>query len=125
MTDASEASALVGAIRAGAVATVQKLLDEKPGLASSSLGGKAGSRTPLHIVTDWPGFFPNGPLVVRVLIAAGADPNARAPDTRSQTPLHWAASSDDVEVASALIEGGADIEAADGSIGTPLDNAIG
>jgi len=52
MTDASEASALVAAIRAGDVAAVQKLLDEKPGLASSSLGGKAGSRTPLHIVTD-------------------------------------------------------------------------
>src|SRR5437667_9844079 len=55
MNDESEASALVGAIRAGDVAAVQKLLDEKPGLASSSLGGKAGSRTPLHIVTDWPG----------------------------------------------------------------------
>ena len=40
-------------------------------------------------------------------------------------PLHWAASSDDVDVARALIDGGADLEAADGSIGTPLDNAIG
>src|SRR5258708_29097168 len=125
MTDESEASALVAAIRAGDAAAVQKLLDEKAGLASSSVGGKAGSRTPLHIVTDWPGFFPNRPLVVRILIAAGADPNARDPGKGSETPLHWAASSDDVEVASALIEGGADIEAADGSIGTPLDNAVG
>ena len=118
MTDDSEASALVAATRAGDVAAVQKLANETPGLASSSLGGKAGSRTPLHIVTDWPGFFPNGPLVVRVLIAAGADPNARDPGKGSETPLHWAASNDDVQVASALIEGGADIEAADGSIGT-------
>src|SRR5258708_15438061 len=125
MTDESEASALVAAIRAGDAAAVQKLLDEKGGLASSSVGGKAGSRTPLQIVTDWPGFCPNGPLVVRMLIAAGADPNARDPGKGSETPLHWAASSDDVEVASALIEGGADIEAADGSIGTPLDNAVG
>jgi ankyrin repeat protein len=125
MNDQSAASALVAAIRAGDVAAVQKLVDEKAGLASSSLGGKAGSRTPLHIVTDWPGFFPNGPLVVRMLIAAGADPNARGPGKGSETPLHWAASSDDVEVASALIDGGADIEAADGSIGTPLDNAVG
>jgi ankyrin repeat protein len=39
--------------------------------------------------------------------------------------LHYAASSDDVDVAEALIDGGADIEAPDGSIGTPLDNAIG
>src|SRR4030088_3515503 len=116
MNDESEASALVGAIRAGDVAAVQKLLDEKPGLASSSLGGKAGSRTQFHIVTDWPGFVPNGPLVVRMLIAAGADPNARDPGKRSETLLHLAASSDDIEVASALIEGGADIETPDGSI---------
>jgi len=58
--------------------------------------------------------------VVRLLIAAGADPNVRpAPD--DEAPLHWAASSDDADVAEALIDGGADLEAPDGSIGTPLD----
>ena len=36
------------------------------------------------------------------------------------TPLHCAASSDDVDVAEALIEGGADIEVPHGSIGAPL-----
>jgi ankyrin repeat protein len=39
--------------------------------------------------------------------------------------LHYAASSDDVDVAEALVEGGADLETPDGSIGTPLDNAVG
>jgi ankyrin repeat protein len=41
--------------------------------------------------------------------------------------LHWAASSDDVDVAAALIDGGADIEVLGGSIagGTPMDNAVG
>jgi ankyrin repeat protein len=39
--------------------------------------------------------------------------------------LHYAASSDDVDVAEALIEGEADLETPHGSIGTPLDNAIG
>jgi len=41
--------------------------------------------------------------------------------------LHWAASSDDVEVAAALIDGGSDIEVLGGSIagGTPLDSAVG
>jgi uncharacterized protein len=39
--------------------------------------------------------------------------------------LHYAASSDDVDVAEALIDGGADVEAPGGSIGTPLDNAVG
>jgi ankyrin repeat protein len=63
---------------------------------------------------------------VQILIGAGADPNARNPGKQfAETPLHWAASSDDVDVAAALIDGGADVEAPDGSIGTPLDNAIG
>jgi uncharacterized protein len=126
MNEHGAASALITAIRTGDVATVQQLLDENPGLASSRLGGNAGNRTPLHVVTDWPGFFPNGPVVVRILIAAGADPNARNPGKRfAETPLHWAASSDDVEVATALIDGGADLEAPEGSIGTPLGNAVG
>jgi uncharacterized protein len=121
-----QASALVGAIRTGDVAVLQKLLDENPGLASSRLGGNQGNRTPLHVATDWPGFFPKGPVVVRMLIAAGADPNARNPGKRfAETPLHWAASSDDVEVATALIDAGADVEAPDGSIGTPLGNSVG
>jgi ankyrin repeat protein len=126
MTAHREASALVTAIRTGDVAAVQKLLVENPGLASSRLGGNEGNRTALHVVTDWPGYFPNGPLIVRMLIEAGADPNARNPGkSHAETPLHWAASSDDVDVASALIDGGADLEAPDGSIGTPLGNAMG
>jgi ankyrin repeat protein len=64
------------------------------------------------MAADWPGFFPRGPEVVAVLIAAGADPSAPVEGSwHAETPLHWAASSDDVEVARALIDGGADIEA--------------
>jgi ankyrin repeat protein len=86
----------------------------------------------LHLVTDWPGYFPNGPQIVQLLIDAGAGPNAlttsRGSETAGpgdETPLHYAASSDDADVAEALIDGGADIEVPGGSIGTPLDNAIG
>ena len=126
MTTDSETLDAIAVIRAGDVATLQRILADNPGLAASRLGGIAKGRTPLHVVADWPGYFPNGPKIVRILIEAGADPNARDPDQpTSETPLHWAASSDDVDVASALIDFGADVETPGGSIGTPLDNAIG
>jgi len=82
----------------------------------------------LHLAADWPGYFPRGPEIVGMLIAAGADPSAPIdPSSPSETPLHWAASSDDVEVAAALIDGRADIEAPGASIagGPPLDCAVG
>jgi uncharacterized protein len=126
MTTEIDSIETIVAIRGGDVAKLQRLLADNPGLAVSRLGGIAKGRTPLHVVADWPGYFPNGPQIVRILIGAGADPNARDPDQpSSETPLHWAASSDDVDVASALIDGGADVEVPNGSIGTPLDNAVG
>ena len=123
---------LRSAVRAGDVEAVQRLLRNDPALAAARLGSKdGGSATPLHLATDWPGYFPNGPEIVWLLIGAGADPNALTAGgggymgPGSETPLHNAASSDDVDVAEALIDGGADIEVPDGSIGTPLDNAVG
>jgi|SRR5450756_124193 len=117
---------IVTAIRSGDVAAVRRLLGANPGLTATYItNAKGGGRTPLHVVTDWPGFFPNGPEIVRTLLEAGANPDPRGASGRDETPLHWAASSDDADVARALIDGGADIEAPDGSIGTPLDNAIG
>jgi uncharacterized protein len=117
------------AIRTGDLDTLERLLAVNPDLANVQIEGrKGGYRTPLHVVADWPGYFPNGPAVVRLLQANGADPNGGAEGFgRQETPLHWAASSDDVDVAEALIDGGADIEAPGGSIagGTPLDNAVG
>jgi uncharacterized protein len=119
---------LIQAIRTGDVDSLVTLLGENTGLSSARIQDPTGcSRTPLHVVTDWPGYFPNGPAVVRLLLDAGADPNAAfTGGTHSETPLHWAASSDDVDVAEALIDGGADVEAPGGSIDdTPLDNAVG
>src|SRR5438552_15513535 len=121
----SAADELVAAIHAGDVDWVERLVASDSGLAGSPLGGSHGTRTPLHVVTDWPGYWPDGPQIVRILLAAGGDPNARDPGKPSEAPLHWAASNDDVAVARALIDGGADINLPDGSIGTPLDNAIG
>jgi ankyrin repeat protein len=80
----------------------------------------------LHVVTDWPGHFPNGAAVVRVLVAAGADVNARFVGPHNETPLHWAASSDDVDVLDALLDAGADIEAPGAVIGggPPVADAV-
>ncbi|MER5910381.1 ankyrin repeat domain-containing protein [Streptomyces sp. NPDC001982] len=120
------------AVRAGDVEAIRRLLRADPALATARLVGRGGGTgTPLHLVTDWPGYFPNGPRIVRILTDAGADPNAlttsRGTETGpgSETPLHYAASSDDADVAEALIDAGADTEVPNGSIGTPLDNAIG
>jgi ankyrin repeat protein len=131
--DDQVAAALRSAVHAGDVEAVRRLLRQDPALPAARLGSKdSGTATPLHLVTDWPGYFPNGPQIVRLLIDAGADPNAlttsRGAETAGpgdETPLHYAASSDDADVAAALIDGGADIEKPDGSIGTPLDNAVG
>ncbi len=119
------AVALVAAIHSGDIEAVRRMVTDTPELARDPLGGRFKTRTALHVVADWPGYFPNGPGIVPVLIAAGADPNYRDPEPGSETPLHWTASSDDADVAAALIDGGADIEIPDGSIGTPLDNAVG
>ncbi|MBV8085659.1 MAG: ankyrin repeat domain-containing protein [Chloroflexi bacterium] len=119
---------LAAAVKTGDVATLQELLDGRPELANARLEGPRGrQRTPLQLVTDWPGYFPNGPEVARLLLARGGDPNdpGDAQGEWRETPLHWAASSDDVEVAEVLIDGGADVEAPQGSIGTPLANAVG
>src|SRR6201995_5332160 len=116
------AGAAVQAIRAGDHASLSVLLGEHPRLANEQIHG---SRTPLLVAADWPGYFPNGPATVRLLIAAGADPNIDTVGDRPETPLHWTASSDDADVAAALIDGGADLERPGGFIGTPLDNAVG
>jgi len=129
-TEERLAVAVVAAIHTGDVSRLEGLLAENPGLATARLGDDdpgGMSCTLLHIATDWPGHFPNGPATVAALVAAGADVNARFRGPHGETPLHWAASNDDVEVLGALIDAGADMEA-DGAViggGTPLADARG
>ena len=104
----------VEAIRSGDLQGLKNLLREVPGIAAVRPDGK---RTLLHIATDWPGHFPNGVATVVTLIEHGADVNARFIGSHQETPLHWAASCDDVAVLDALLDHGADIEARGGVIG--------
>lgn len=130
-TDDPVAVTVVQAIRTGDLGTLRRLLAADPALAIARIGVPDGtpdggvSRTLLHVVTDWPGHYPNGAATVAVLVAAGADVNARAVGVHAETPLHWAASSGDVEVLDMLLDLGADIEASGAVIGggTPLDDA--
>ncbi|WP_406101637.1 ankyrin repeat domain-containing protein [Streptomyces sp. NBC_01003] len=124
------AVAATAAIRRGEVRALRHLLAEHPGLASAAIAETArpncsGIRTLLHIATDWPGHFPNGAQVIAALVEAGADPDARFSGAHTETPLHWAASSDDVAAVDALVAAGADIEAPGAVIGngTPLADA--
>jgi uncharacterized protein len=117
---------LTSVIHGGDIDTLRRLLAERPELVSvRMIGRKGGWRTPLHVATDWPGYFPAAPASVALLLEAGADPNDDTGGDRPETPLHWAASTDDVDVAEVLIDGGANLGTPGGSIGTPLDNAIG
>ncbi|MEN3283342.1 MAG: uncharacterized protein V7607_4482 [Solirubrobacteraceae bacterium] len=120
---------LGSAIHGGDLDALRSLLAERPELASAHMIGRngleGGWRTPLHVATDWPGYFPAAPATVALLLEAGADPDDDTGGDRPETPLHWAASTDDVDVALVLMDGGAKLETPGGSIGTPLDNAIG
>jgi ankyrin repeat protein len=129
-TTAPVAVAVVAAIQNGDLAALRALLAEHPDLPTTRLGDDdpdGMSRSLLHVVADWPGHFPGGAATVATLVAAGADVNARFHGPHAETPLHWAASSDDVAVLDALLDAGADIEAP-GSVlggGPPLKNATG
>ena len=115
-------------IRSGDAAALEQLLREHHELAHARLGDpeRGQSRTLLHVVTDWPGKVPDAAAKIRVLVAAGADVDARFTGPHTETPLHWAASSDDLEALDALLDAGADIEAGGAVIGggTPMADAV-
>jgi ankyrin repeat protein len=117
------ATAAAQAIHSGDLKALRNLLKDNPGLVTARLGG---ARTLLHVVTDWPGNFPNSAATVALLIEHGADVNARMIGPHTETPLHWAASCDDVAALDALLDHGADIEAPGAVIGggTPLADAV-
>ena len=126
------ARSLTSAIQAGDLTVLRRLIADDPELARVRIVSPDGStRSLVHIATDWPGHFPNVVGTIAALAAAGADVNARtSPHPKDpncmETPLHWAASSNDVAAVDALLDAGADIEAT-GAVftgGAPLSDAV-
>jgi ankyrin repeat protein len=121
------AAAATAAIHDGRVADLGRLLSDHPWLATARIGDAAMSRTLLHVATDWPGHFPRVAATIAALVEHGADVDARFRGPHEETPLHWAASSDDVEALDALLDAGADIDAPGAVLGGggPIADARG
>ncbi len=107
--DVFEAAAL------GDVERLRELLQADPS-ASSALSADGFSA--LHLAA----FFA-GPAASGLLLAHGADPDARGRGWMTGTPLHSAASVDDVASARLLMDAGADPDARQSGGWTPLHSA--
>lgn len=122
------AKKLAAAIVKGEVDKVANLLAAEPALARATIG--KNPRSMLHYATDWPANRANVATSIRLLIAAGADPNVAMPPNASgevaETPLHWAASANDVDAVEALIDHGAHVDSLGGIFSgcTPYEEAI-
>ena len=107
--------------------------------APAGRGGANVGRTPVMVAINGgrgapfaagPGFTRLGPPpfreesnrepldAVKVLLAAGADPNVKTPD--DSTPLHMAVEAKQVAIIRELVAAGADLDAVDGENLTPL-----
>lgn len=117
---------LTGLVQTGDLDGLAAMLADHQSLARDRFGDDVMSRTALHIATDWPGQYPRVAKTIALLVAAGAPVDGRFAGPHRETPLHWAASADDVEAVDALLDAGADIEAT-GAVhtdGTPLSDAV-
>jgi ankyrin repeat protein len=115
---------VAAAIRHGDLGSLELFLRANPEAANARMDGQ---RTLLHVSTDWPGHFSNVRETIELLVRHGADLNAAFEGGRhAETPLHWAASSDDVVALDTLLDLGARIEAPGSVIdgGAPLSDAV-
>jgi hypothetical protein len=118
---------LIRAVRAGRLSVVEMLINAKADINAPTL---LAGITPLMLAREQP-------MIMRALIAAGADVNARtlpsdliSPLTGrrirqgSQTALHHAAAANNAEAVRILLEAGADLEARDEQGLAPIDLAL-
>lgn len=119
------AVAATQAIRSGDLDALHGLLTAHPALVTARIGTADDARSLLHVLADWPGHRPGAAATAAALVRAGVDVNVRFVGAHAETPLHWAASNDDVPLLDALLDAGADVDADGGVIGggTPLLDA--
>jgi ankyrin repeat protein len=120
-----QARAAIAAVQTGDTDRLSEFLDADQSLALARVAtsqDSAPTRTLLHVATDWPGHFPSVAATISLLASAGANPDARLHGAIGETPLHWAASSNDIEAIAALVRAGATLDLAGASIaeGTAL-----
>lgn len=101
------------AVREGDCAVIQQLLAKEPSLVKVK---DSAGYTPLH----WAA-IDGRKDVVALLVAKGADVNARNP--QGATPLHMACGSGRKEAAAELLKNGADMHSRDSSDSTPMARA--
>jgi ankyrin repeat protein len=99
--DDADLARLLAAVDKGEVPKVTELLNSRPALASAH--GPDG-RTPLHVAAQC-----NDPNLATILIAYGADINARFGQW-GHSPLSWAATCNAPECAATLLQLGADAD---------------
>ena len=123
------ATSIMESIQKGDTTRLQQLLDEHENLADVYIHDTEEDvkRSLLHVATDWPGNFPNVDKIINLLIAGGVGVNIGIKGPNTETPLHWAASSNDITAIDALLDGGANMDAQGAVIagGDPLEDAIG
>ncbi len=124
LIDSRDLHTAIGAIHTGDLPSLRRTLAEHPEL-STTRSVRHGGRSLLLMATDWPGHFPNIAATINALVESGADPNTPSIGEHPETPLHWAASSGDLDALDALLDAGADINARGAVIagGTALADA--
>lgn len=103
---------------------LKAVLEQSPQVTKQSV--KIGGKSLLHLTVDWPGKRPEVGEMIKLLLDYGAEVDPRLGSDASETPLHYAASCDDLEAATVLIDNGADVNALGAVIGggPPLFDAV-
>ncbi len=92
---------LVEAVKSGNVAATSSLLDEHPDGIRAKLGEYG--KSPLHVAAE-----AGRVEIVDLLLARGADPNARE-DGDNTYPMHWAAAGGRLDIVRRLADAGGDV----------------